>query len=384
MIVLLLSMASITIRKVSDSDVEEDNRSNNEFMADLNAEYHERAQLPNQKRFYNRSERVGSTRKPMDKSKETCLTSGKPVYDPEVQTKSESNSQNMAFISSAKTSNGKEEVNTASFLLPIDEDDIEEMDMKWNMALLSMRADKFWKKTGKKISIQGWDWSYMANEEEDHALVAEQEAPTKFSLMAKSSSDTEVEARLVEFKNQEIKFCEKIRGLEFKVESKDNRIERLTNDLDELKKEKEGLDSKLKGLPEFADDTIIDYSRPSPSIERNSSDLQNSDFSISENGESSESIMSKPMIKFVKSADSPTVIKTNKYETVRRPSVEYAEMYRKTSKSSNVRGNQRNWNNLKSQQLGENFLMKNKACFKCGHFDHLAYDCGVWVDQGKT
>nr|GEZ29505.1 ribonuclease H-like domain, reverse transcriptase, RNA-dependent DNA polymerase [Tanacetum cinerariifolium] len=41
----------------------------------------------------------------------------------------------------------------------IDEDDIEEIDIKWNMALLSMRADKFWKRTGKKISIQG---SYVA------------------------------------------------------------------------------------------------------------------------------------------------------------------------------------------------------------------------------
>nr|GFC43121.1 ribonuclease H-like domain-containing protein [Tanacetum cinerariifolium] len=39
----------------------------------------------------------------------------------------------------------------------IDEDDIEEIDIKWNMALLSMRADKFWKRTGKKISIQGLD-----------------------------------------------------------------------------------------------------------------------------------------------------------------------------------------------------------------------------------
>nr|GFA95417.1 hypothetical protein [Tanacetum cinerariifolium] len=37
----------------------------------------------------------------------------------------------------------------------IDEDDIEEIDIKWNMALLSMRVDMFWKKTGKKITIQG-------------------------------------------------------------------------------------------------------------------------------------------------------------------------------------------------------------------------------------
>nr|GEZ70849.1 ribonuclease H-like domain-containing protein [Tanacetum cinerariifolium] len=39
----------------------------------------------------------------------------------------------------------------------IDEDDMEEMDVKWNMALLSMRADRFRKKTGKKITIQGTD-----------------------------------------------------------------------------------------------------------------------------------------------------------------------------------------------------------------------------------
>nr|GFC73624.1 ribonuclease H-like domain-containing protein [Tanacetum cinerariifolium] len=97
----------------------------------------------------------------------------------------------------------------------IDEDDMEEMDIKRNMALLSMWADKFWKRTGKKISIQGsdvagfdkskvdyrqgskaeeksskalmaidgvgWDWSYMANEE-DHALVADGETPTEFAI----------------------------------------------------------------------------------------------------------------------------------------------------------------------------------------------------------
>nr|GFB62460.1 hypothetical protein [Tanacetum cinerariifolium] len=41
----------------SDSDVEEDQRTNDEFMADLNDEYHERALLENQKRFYKRSDR---------------------------------------------------------------------------------------------------------------------------------------------------------------------------------------------------------------------------------------------------------------------------------------------------------------------------------------
>nr|GEX08371.1 hypothetical protein [Tanacetum cinerariifolium] len=74
---------------------------------------------------------------------------------------------------------------------------------------------------------------------------------------------SQVEARLVEFKNQEIKFCEKIRGLEFNVKCKNNRIERLINELDELKKEKEGLESKLTGFEYAAKDldTLLESQR---------------------------------------------------------------------------------------------------------------------------
>nr|GFA57973.1 hypothetical protein [Tanacetum cinerariifolium] len=143
----------------------------------------------------------------------------------------------------------------------IDKDDIEEMDIKWNMALLNPQG------SDGNDGVR-WDWSYMANEEENHALVADEEAPIEFALMAKSSSKNEVfdnslcskaclsqvEARLVEFKNQEIKLCEKIRGLEFKVESKDTRIKRLTKELEELKKEKDGLDSKLTGFQSASKD----------------------------------------------------------------------------------------------------------------------------------
>nr|GEZ11471.1 hypothetical protein [Tanacetum cinerariifolium] len=112
------------------------------------------------------------------------------------------------------------------------------------------------------IDGMGWDWSFMANKEEDHALVADEKTPTEFALMAKTSADSEVfdnslcsktclsqvKARLIEFKNQEVKYCEKIRGLEFKVESRGDRIKCLTNELELLKKEKEGLESKLTGL----------------------------------------------------------------------------------------------------------------------------------------
>nr|GFD45465.1 hypothetical protein [Tanacetum cinerariifolium] len=34
----------------------------------------------------------------------------------------------------------------------------------------------------------GWDWSYMENEGEDHALVTDGEAPIEFALMANTES----------------------------------------------------------------------------------------------------------------------------------------------------------------------------------------------------
>nr|GEZ99243.1 hypothetical protein [Tanacetum cinerariifolium] len=172
----------------------------------------------------------------------------------------------------------------------------------------------------------GWHWSYMANEEENHALVADKDALTEFTLMLNPVQFLKMRYLItLSVLNLEIRFYEKIRGLEFDVKNKNNKIERLMNELEQVKKEKEGLDSKLTGfesgskdldtllkdmswtgLPEFANDIITGYSRPSPSVESNSSDLQNSHSSVFEHGESSESIMSKPMIKFVKSTDSPS------------------------------------------------------------------------------
>nr|GEV02937.1 ribonuclease H-like domain-containing protein [Tanacetum cinerariifolium] len=170
------------------------------------------------------------------------------VYEAEVQKKSNPNSQNMAFISSSKHNSGDEDgnttcVSTSSTTFPtasasvatisqdtasvyiasqssgsqikfedinqIDEDDMEEIDIKWSIALLSMRAykaprsqergrkenytqgSKAKEKTPKAlmgIDGVGWDWSYMANEGEDHALVADAEAPTEFALMANTES----------------------------------------------------------------------------------------------------------------------------------------------------------------------------------------------------
>ncbi|GJS10649.1 hypothetical protein Tco_0367445 [Tanacetum coccineum] len=65
------------------------------------------------------------------------------------------------------------------------------------------------------------------------------------------------------------------------------------------------------------------------------------------------------------------VVRPKQQEKPVRKTVKYAEMYR----SQKPRGNQRNWNNQKSQQLGNDFVMHNKTCYVCGSFDHLQYTC---------
>ncbi|GJU99526.1 ribonuclease H-like domain-containing protein [Tanacetum coccineum] len=122
------------------------------------------------------------------------------VYEPEVKgmSSSSSNTQNMAFVSSSKnnTSNTNEAINTAHIvsttstqvnaanstnddnlsdvviylffasqlnspqlihedLQQIHSDDIEEMDLRWQMAMLTMRARKFLKNTGRKLTVNG-------------------------------------------------------------------------------------------------------------------------------------------------------------------------------------------------------------------------------------
>nr|GEX64895.1 hypothetical protein [Tanacetum cinerariifolium] len=273
----------------------------------------------------------------------------------------------------------------------------------------------------------GWDWSYMANDEKNHALVAEKEDPTEFALMANTSAEskvfdnslcskdckkntyslnskitdltdklfdaknmiyhyklglTQVESRL-EHREREIKYCEKIKGLELEVEFKTNSLECLAKKLETLKKEKEGLDGKLAGfqtsskdidsllesqrldknkeglgysavppppaqiysspkkdmswtgLPEFEDDTVTDYSRHAPTVESCPDDAQNKNSSVTKTEASPSTISPKSFIKFVKANDSPTTSKTNKAKTAKKLPVKYAEQYRKPTKKPN-------------------------------------------------
>nr|GEX45680.1 hypothetical protein [Tanacetum cinerariifolium] len=80
---------------------------------------------------------------------------------------------------------------------------------------------------------------------------------------------SQVKARLVKFKTQEIKFCEKIRGLERDVKVRNNKIEYLMNELEQIKKEKEGLDNKLTGFESASKDldTLLESQRTDKNTE---------------------------------------------------------------------------------------------------------------------
>nr|GFB67788.1 hypothetical protein [Tanacetum cinerariifolium] len=195
----------------------------------------------------------------------------------------------------------------------------------------------------------------------------------------------QLEGRLPEYKEREVKYIEKIRTLEMYRASNLKCIKTLDKELEELNLEKNGLDGKLAcllkaskkfdhliesqrsdqvkegvgynavpppaadlylspekdlswtGLPEFIDDTVTDYSRPSPTVASTSAEGQNQDSSTSENVASSKP--PKPFVKFVKPKDSQPESKSKEEETPKKSQVKYAEQYRHSNKKPKVKGN---------------------------------------------
>ncbi|GJR30852.1 putative ribonuclease H-like domain-containing protein [Tanacetum coccineum] len=79
------------------------------------------------------------------------------VFENDVKgsTASSSSSQNVAFVS--KNTNNTNDVSTAYSISntseQLDEYDLEEMDLKWQVAMISIRMKKFYKKTGRKLQF---------------------------------------------------------------------------------------------------------------------------------------------------------------------------------------------------------------------------------------
>ncbi|GJT60534.1 putative ribonuclease H-like domain-containing protein [Tanacetum coccineum] len=155
----------------------------------------------------------------------------------------------------------------------IDPDDLEEMDLQWEMAMLTIRARRFIKRTGRQLEVNGkrvgfdrtknaliaqdgiggYDWSYQAKEEQ----------PTNYALIAftssgsSTSSNSEVDlvlkhvfrisrARLAHYKKNEAVFEESINILKLEVRLRDNALDEYKMNLEKEEKERDQLKQTLE------------------------------------------------------------------------------------------------------------------------------------------
>nr|GFA43224.1 reverse transcriptase domain-containing protein [Tanacetum cinerariifolium] len=91
----------------------------------------------------------------------------------------------------------------------------------------------------------------------------------------------------------------------------------------QAQQKKKMMDLSWTGLPEFKDDTVTDYSRPSPTIESSSDDAQNRNPSVTKTEASHSTILSKPVIKFMKGVD--RAAERTKTDKVRFPTASYKD-----------------------------------------------------------
>nr|GEV24210.1 ribonuclease H-like domain-containing protein [Tanacetum cinerariifolium] len=185
------------------------------------------------------------------------------VYEVEIKghSSSNSNSQIVAFVSSDNTSSANEAVNTAhnvsaANMEQIDTDDLEDMDLKWLVAMVTMRAPRSQGNRNKDNTIRvvpvetptnslvvtdgmGYDWSNQVEEgPTDFALLA-------FSSSGSSSSDTEVrDNSITELKNQLEESLKEKDNLKLKLENFETSFKNLSNLVNSQisSKDKTGLD----------------------------------------------------------------------------------------------------------------------------------------------
>ncbi|GJV04828.1 putative ribonuclease H-like domain-containing protein [Tanacetum coccineum] len=226
----------------------------------------------------------------------------------------------------------------------IHDDDLEEMDLKWNMALLSMRARKIQEKSILNL-LQNYE---ALKKQYDDLLVKLDDTAFKASTYKRGLSI--LEAQVVKYKESEVLFSEEIALLKRSVGHKDYLMGLVKTELEKVTdKSKRGF-----GYTAVPSPHPLILNRPTP-LDLSYSGLEEfkqPEIVVSDDKEEVESI---PKVE----KKIPTATKKESVKTVEpsRRKVRYAEMYR----SQRPRGNQRSWNGQKSDQLGVNFVFKRRA-----------------------
>ncbi|GKC19788.1 hypothetical protein Tco_1021938 [Tanacetum coccineum] len=333
-------------------------------------------------------------------------------------------------------------------LQQIHPDDLEEIDLRWQMAMLTMIARRFLKNTRRVFSVNGTEtirfdkskvvcynfhkrdtlqrsaWALRNQENRNrentrrvvpmetttsNALIScdglgdynlsdqAEEGPTNFALMAYSSTSSNfkvstdsnclesVKARLLVYKKNESVYEEDIKIVEkCKTCLGYNAIPPpYTGNFMPPKH-----DMSFYGLEEFVHEPIVseptvkqpvvETSEAKASADKPKAVKKNNGAPIIEHWVSDSEEEDVPQAKFQKKIVKPSFAKiefVKSKEQVKSPRKTVNHVNQNSQNTYTPRGNQRNWNNMMSQRLRSNFEMFNKACYVCGSFDHLQYDC---------
>nr|GFB18928.1 ribonuclease H-like domain-containing protein [Tanacetum cinerariifolium] len=167
------------------------------------------------------------------------------IYEPKVKSLSSTrhNTQNIAFVSSQHTDITNESVSAV-----LNVDDLEEMDLKWQMAMLTMRARRFLQRTGRNLGANettsiGFD---MSKSHYDKLTVDFRKS--QFDVLSYKSGLESVEARLVVYQQNENLFEDDIKLLKLDVMLRDNDLVELRKKFEAAEKERDELKHTLEKI----------------------------------------------------------------------------------------------------------------------------------------
>ncbi|GJX92117.1 retrovirus-related pol polyprotein from transposon TNT 1-94 [Tanacetum coccineum] len=282
--------------------------------------------------------------------------------------------------------------------------DMAEEQVQTNMALMAFSdSEVYTDKTCSKTCLKNYE---TLKKQCDDLIVKLNQ--TEFTAATYKRGLATVEEQLITYRKNEVLFSEEVAVLKREVACKDYEINVLKSEFEKVKQEKDGIEFKIekfdkasKDLDQLLGSQITNKSKkglgysevPSPHhlIYNRPKNLDMSYSGLDEfkepefkgYGPENKEQVSQDTSSFVEvslNVDKETIFPVDKKEELAKPtnhekpvkrSVRYAEMYR----SHSPRGNQRNWNGQKSNQLGKDFVMYNKACFIYGSFNHLQINC---------
>nr|GEZ04495.1 hypothetical protein [Tanacetum cinerariifolium] len=173
------------------------------------------------------------------------------IYEDEVKSSSSTSTttQNIAFVSSSNTDSTNEPVSVASSVSVIDADDLEEMDLKWQMDMLTVECYNCHRKGHfAKECRSPKDTRMNGAAEPQRRNVPAEEEPTNYALMAflSSSSSSDNEARLLVYQQNKSVFEKDIKLLKLNVQLRDNTLVSLRQNLDKAEQDRDDLKLKLE------------------------------------------------------------------------------------------------------------------------------------------